>query len=267
MAGQDIELIEGTILQNIALADSEAAPTDIEEAARIAGLSALIEDLPKGYQTWIGQQGLNLSGGQRQRIGIARAILRDPQLLILDEAMNAIDVTLEDSIRSALKARFARRTVLVITHRLESVRDADHIICIGEGRVLAQGSFQELITNPQSLLARTTMARQHSPEGTLAMRPLPPPRSPQFGRLKAQEPTRALASPCRRPQQELADHRVLQAPYAPVAVHPKLGEQLATTSSTVVPTPVPRLNACVPPRCASISAARTCARARSMTWT
>jgi ABC-type multidrug transport system fused ATPase/permease subunit len=163
VAGQDIELIEGTILQNIALADSAATPTEIEEAARIAGLSALIEDLPKGYQTWIGQQGLNLSGGQRQRIGIARAILRDPQLLILDEAMNAIDVTLEDSIRSALKERFAQRTVLVITHRLESVRDADHIICIGEGRVLAQGSFQELIASPQSPLA---LVRQQSPDGT-----------------------------------------------------------------------------------------------------
>jgi ABC-type multidrug transport system fused ATPase/permease subunit len=154
VAGQDIELIEGTVLQNIALADSEATPTEIEEAARIAGLSALIENLSEGYETWIGQQGLNLSGGQRQRIGIARAILRDPQLLILDEATNAIDMALEDSIRSALKERFAQRTVLVITHRLESVRDADHIICIGEGRVLEQGSFQELIASPQSLLAR-----------------------------------------------------------------------------------------------------------------
>jgi ABC-type multidrug transport system fused ATPase/permease subunit len=177
VAGQDIELIEGTILQNIALADSEATPTKIEEAARIAGLSALIEELPKGYETWIGQQGLNLSGGQRQRIGIARAILRNPQLLILDEAMNAIDVTLEDNIRSALKERFARRTVLVITHRLASVRDADYVICIGDGRVLEQGAFQELIASPQSLLARMMMGRQQEPDGTLAVRPLPRDRS------------------------------------------------------------------------------------------
>jgi ABC-type multidrug transport system fused ATPase/permease subunit len=167
VAGQDIELIEGTVLQNIALADSEATPTEIEEAARIAGLSALIENLSEGYETWIGQQGLNLSGGQRQRIGIARAILRDPQLLILDEATNAIDMALEDSIRSALKERFAQRTVLVITHRLESVRDADHIICIGEGRVLEQGSFQELIASPQSLLARMMWRDKIGPDDAI----------------------------------------------------------------------------------------------------
>ncbi|RXH03322.1 ATP-binding cassette domain-containing protein, partial [Bradyrhizobium zhanjiangense] len=108
-------------------------------ALRVAGISEVVEALPHKYDTWIGQHGLRFSGGQRQRLGLARAIVRNPKFLILDEAMSALDLTLEDSIRRAIQLRFKNRTLLLITHRLDSVRDADHVVCIENGRVRAEG--------------------------------------------------------------------------------------------------------------------------------
>jgi ABC-type multidrug transport system fused ATPase/permease subunit len=153
-AGQDIDLIEGTIEDNIRMARSDASAEEVADAARIAGASEIIENLPEGYENWIGQQGMNLSGGQRQRIALARAILRDPQLLILDEAMSALDLRLEETIQSAFKDRFAGRTVLLITHRLETALSADHIVCLHKGRVEQEGAAKTLLANPSDVLSR-----------------------------------------------------------------------------------------------------------------
>jgi ABC-type multidrug transport system fused ATPase/permease subunit len=137
VAGQDVDLIEGTVIDNIRMADINATEADVIEASRIAGVSEFIESLPEGYGTWIGQQGLRFSGGQRQRIGLARAILRNPDFLILDEAMSALDRGLEERIRGAIDECFAGRTILIITHRVETVLNADNIIRIDNGTVVA----------------------------------------------------------------------------------------------------------------------------------
>ena len=154
VAGQDIDLIEGTLKDNILMARAEATDAEVAEAVQMAGLTEMIETLPHGYENWIGQQGLRLSGGQRQRLGLARAILRDPQLLILDEAMNALDRNLENDIRFALGEHFAGRTVLLITHRLDTVLSADHVICIDQGGIREEGSPKDLLSNPAGALSR-----------------------------------------------------------------------------------------------------------------
>jgi ABC-type multidrug transport system fused ATPase/permease subunit len=135
VAGQDVDLIEGTVLDNIRMADAGATHERVLNAAQMAGVDEFVASLPEGYETWIGQQGHRFSGGQRQRLGLARALLRDPQLLILDEAMSALDSDLERRIRRAIDERFAGRTVLVISHRADTVRDADHVIHLHHGRV------------------------------------------------------------------------------------------------------------------------------------
>ncbi len=137
VAGQDVDLIEGTVIDNLRMADNKATDDEVLAASRIAGVSEFIEPLPEGYGTWIGQQGLRFSGGQRQRIGLARAILRNPEFMMLDEAMNSLDRGLEGRIRRAIDDRFAGRTILIITHRLETVLNADNIVRLDDGMVLA----------------------------------------------------------------------------------------------------------------------------------
>ncbi len=153
-AGQDVELVEGTVRDNLRLAAPQADLAAIRAAAATAGILEVIESLPEGYDSWIGQQGLKLSGGQRQRLGLARALLRDPDILILDEAVNALDSGLEREIWAAVRRKMAGRTVLAITHRLETIMSADRVICIGSGRVLECGSPAELASRPASELWR-----------------------------------------------------------------------------------------------------------------
>jgi ABC-type multidrug transport system fused ATPase/permease subunit len=136
VAGQDVDLIEGTVLDNIRMADANASQEDVLDAARLAGVAEFVEALPEAFETWIGQQGHRFSGGQRQRLGLARALLRKPQLLILDEAMNALDSELERRIRQAIGEAAPARTMLIISHRADTVRNADHVIHLQDGRVV-----------------------------------------------------------------------------------------------------------------------------------
>ncbi len=145
IAGQDVDLIEGTVLDNIRMADSKASIEEVIAAARGAGVAEFVEPLPESYDTWVGYEGLNFSGGQRQRIGLARAILRNPKFLILDEAMSALDLGLENRIRHLIGSRMEGRTMLIITHRLETIKTADHAIWIENGRVKGEGSPERVL--------------------------------------------------------------------------------------------------------------------------
>jgi ABC-type multidrug transport system fused ATPase/permease subunit len=154
VAGQDIDLIEGTVIENIRMADHDASDESVVAAARLAGVSEFIEGLPEAYDTWVGQEGMRFSGGQRQRLGLARALLRDPQLLMLDEAMSALDQKHERRIRSVISESFAGRTTVIVTHRIESVLGADRIVCISRGRVVAEGDPNTLLKDPNSALSQ-----------------------------------------------------------------------------------------------------------------
>jgi ABC-type multidrug transport system fused ATPase/permease subunit len=155
IAGQDVDLVEGTVIENIRMAKNDASEEEVLHALRVAGISELVEALPDKYDTWVGQHGLHFSGGQRQRLGLARAIVRNPQFLILDEAMSALDRALEESVKRAIQLQFKGRTLLLITHRLESVLDADHVVCIEDGRVCAEGFPARLLADPNSMLSRS----------------------------------------------------------------------------------------------------------------
>ncbi len=150
IAGQDVDLVEGTVIDNIRMANGASSDDDVRAALRVAGIADTINGLPDGYFTWIGQQGMRFSGGQRQRLGLARAILRDPAFLILDEAMSALDKSLEDSIRHAIDRRFAGRTRLLITHRTETLSNVDHVIRLDQGRVIAEGPPAEVFAKPST---------------------------------------------------------------------------------------------------------------------
>jgi len=147
VAGQDVDLVEGTIEQNIRMARDGATMAEVAAAAELAGLAETVSALPEGYRTWIGQEGLNLSGGQRQRLGLARAAVREPQLLVLDEAMSALDFGLAHRVQTAILRHFSGRTILLITHRLETVLCVDHVICMEDGVVKAEGRPTDLLSD------------------------------------------------------------------------------------------------------------------------
>lgn len=142
---EDTFLFSDTIAANIAFADPEADRATIERAARLAGAHEFVERLPEGYATLIGERGFSLSGGQRQRIAIARAILADPRVLILDDATSAVDPTKEHEIRDALTEVMRDRTTLVIAHRPATIALADRVVLVADGRVAAQGTHDELL--------------------------------------------------------------------------------------------------------------------------
>ncbi|MBC7182346.1 MAG: ATP-binding cassette domain-containing protein, partial [Marinobacter sp.] len=130
---------------NIRYARPEASQQDVEQAAKIAHAHDFIRSLPKGYETPLGDAGMGLSGGQKQRLAIARALLADAPVLLLDEATSALDAESENLIQQAMPALTSGRTTLVIAHRLATVRDADRIAVLDQGRLLAVGSHQELM--------------------------------------------------------------------------------------------------------------------------
>jgi ATP-binding cassette, subfamily B, bacterial HlyB/CyaB len=142
---QENVLFNRTIRDNIALADPAMAMDRVIAAARLAGAHDFILELPQGYDTMVGERGASLSGGQRQRIAIARALVNDPRILIFDEATSALDYESERIIQDNMRKIAAGRTVLVIAHRLSTVRRADRIITIERGRLLEDGTHDELI--------------------------------------------------------------------------------------------------------------------------
>ena len=150
---QDNYLFNRSVRDNIALADPGMSNEKIIEVSRLVGAHDFILDLPEGYDTLVGEHGSTLSGGQRQRIAIARALVTRPKILILDEATSALDYESERIIRNNLPAICAGRTVLIIAHRLSTVRDADRIVVIDKGHVAEQGSH-ELLLAQNGLYAR-----------------------------------------------------------------------------------------------------------------
>ncbi len=145
VVSQDTVLINDSVRANIAYGSPNATREQIEEAARAANAAAFIETLPHGYDTTLGERGTRLSGGQRQRIAIARALLRDPPILILDEATSALDTESERLVQQAIARLMRQRTVLVIAHRLATVRDADKIVVLDAGQVVQRGTHEELL--------------------------------------------------------------------------------------------------------------------------
>ncbi len=144
VVSQDTVLLNDTVLANIAYGSPGATRDAVEAAAEAANAAGFVRQLPDGLDTMLGERGTRLSGGQRQRIAIARALLRDPPILILDEATSALDTESERLVQQAIERLMRRRTVLVIAHRLATVRDADEIVVLDAGRVVQRGSHEEL---------------------------------------------------------------------------------------------------------------------------
>ncbi|MFM8468245.1 MAG: type I secretion system permease/ATPase [Oxalobacteraceae bacterium] len=142
---QESQLFNGTIRENIALADPGAPLEEVIRVACLAGAHAFISELPEGYDTVLGEHGTGLSGGQKQRIAIARALMRDPRILIFDEATSALDYQSERIIQTNMAAICQGRTVIIIAHRLTAVRQADRILVLEQGRLVEQGRHDELL--------------------------------------------------------------------------------------------------------------------------
>lgn len=145
IVSQNVFLFDGTIRENIAYARPDATDEEIREAARRANIHEFIETLDMGYDTEVGERGIKLSGGQRQRIAIARVFLKDPRLLILDEATSALDNITELQIQSSLSELSSGRTVIVVAHRLSTVRGADNIVVLDKDGIREMGSHEELM--------------------------------------------------------------------------------------------------------------------------
>ncbi len=145
MVLQDTILFEGTVADNLSYGCRQATREQIEAAARRAYAHTFISQFPEGYDTLIGERGSSLSGGQRQRIALARAMLRDPAILILDEATSAVDIQDEALIRKAIEEFARSRTTFLITHNLGSLEFADRIVLMNDGRIEAVGTDAELI--------------------------------------------------------------------------------------------------------------------------
>jgi len=141
----DSFLFSAGVAENIAYARPEASRAEVEVAARRAQADGFIRDLPGGYDTVVGERGLTLSGGQRQRIAIARALLADPRILILDDATSSVDATTEAAIKAGLREAMAGRTTFVIAHRLSTVSLADQVVVMDGGRIVDQGTHEELL--------------------------------------------------------------------------------------------------------------------------
>jgi subfamily B ATP-binding cassette protein MsbA len=143
---QEPALFSGSERENIAYGRPGAGAAEIETAARVAHAHEFIVRLPQGYDTVVGERGVKLSGGQRQRIAIARAVLKNPAVLVLDEATSNLDTESERLIEDAMEKLLAGRTTLIIAHRLSTVRRADRLVVLDHGRIVEEGTHAELLT-------------------------------------------------------------------------------------------------------------------------
>ena len=142
---QDSLLFDGSVQANIGLTRPDASFEEVSKAAKVACADDFIESLPSGYSSPVGERGSSLSGGQRQRIAIARMVLKRPKLLILDEATSALDVDTEQRLTRNLAEEYKDSTVLFITHRLGSLRNADKILVMNQGSLVEEGNHEELL--------------------------------------------------------------------------------------------------------------------------
>ena len=161
---QESVLFAGTIANNIACGRTDYTTEEIIEAAKLANADEFIATMPKGYETQIGERGVRLSGGQRQRIAIARALLRDPKILILDEFTSGIDTESENLITEAIERIMKGRTSLVIAHRLNTIRHANRIIVLDAGKIVEEGTHEKLLNN-NGLYTKLYEAQLRSPLG------------------------------------------------------------------------------------------------------
>jgi subfamily B ATP-binding cassette protein MsbA len=157
---QEIILFNDTIFNNIALGQPDAKEEDVINAAKIANAHEFIMQTEEGYQTNIGDRGIRLSGGQRQRLSIARAVFKNPSILILDEATSALDTESEKTVQDALNKLMKGRTTLVIAHRLSTIMEADEIIILQDGRIVEKGNHYTLIEIEESIYRRLTLLQK-----------------------------------------------------------------------------------------------------------
>lgn len=147
MVPQETFLFSESIAENIRFGRADAPAADVAHAAELAGLTGDVAAFPQGLETVIGERGITLSGGQKQRTAIARALVRDPIILILDDSLSAVDTATEEKILNALRTIRQGRTVLIVSHRVSSVKDADHILVLDEGRVVERGTHEALLVH------------------------------------------------------------------------------------------------------------------------
>jgi subfamily B ATP-binding cassette protein HlyB/CyaB len=160
---QENFLFNRSIRENIALADPGLALERVIQAAKLAGAHEFILELPEGYDTKVGEHGTGLSGGQRQRVAIARALITDPRILIFDEATSALDYESEHAVMSNMRSICRNRTVLIIAHRLSTVRMANRIVVVDKGRIVESGSHSELVDRPGGQYANLYRLQQGAP--------------------------------------------------------------------------------------------------------
>ena len=165
LVSQEVFLFHGTVRENIAYGRPDASEEEIREAARVAEADGFIDELPEGYDTVVGERGQKLSGGQRQRLSIARAILKDPPILVLDEATSAVDNETEAAIQRSLERVSIGRTTIVIAHRLSTVRGAHRIHVLDEGRVVEAGTHDELVRHEDGLYRALWRVQTGEPSG------------------------------------------------------------------------------------------------------
>ncbi len=144
---QEVDIFNGTLLENLTYGNSQATLAEVQEACRIAQADDFIRQMPRGYATTVGERGVRLSGGQRQRVGIARALIMNPDVLVFDEATSSLDYESERSIQLAMRSLLGTRTLIIIAHRLSTVREADKIVVLEQGRIVEVGSHDELLNH------------------------------------------------------------------------------------------------------------------------
>ncbi len=144
---QDVFLFSDTVANNISFGEMDAVVDDIERAAAEADLLENVREFREGFETFVGERGITLSGGQKQRTSISRALIRNPKILIMDDALSAVDVNTERTILSHLRKHFGKRTIVIVSHRVSAVQDADQIVVLDDGRIIERGNHASLLDN------------------------------------------------------------------------------------------------------------------------